>query len=63
MNWALVTGSGVRDTMAEWQVIEDNEQIKAEFTGYKDGAVRLKEGGWAMLPTTAAMIDTYKVLQ
>ena len=49
--------------MAEWQVIEDNEQIKAEFTGYKDGAVRLKEGGWAMLPTTAAMIDTYKVLQ
>ena len=49
--------------MAEWEIIEDNEQIKAEFTGYKDGCVRLKEGGWAMLPTTAAMIDTYKVLQ
>merc|ERR1711936_149922 len=43
--------------------IEDNEQIKAEFTGYKDGAVRLKEGGWAMLPTTAAMIDTYKSME
>ena len=28
---------------------------------HKEGMVRLKEGGWAMLPTTAAMIDTYKV--
>ena len=49
--------------MTEWEVIEENDQIKAEFTGYKDGAVRLKTGGWAMLPTTAAMIDTYKVWQ
>ena len=49
--------------MTEWEVMEDNEEIKAEFQGYKEGMVRLKEGGWAMLPTTAAMIDTYKVQQ
>ena len=47
--------------MTEWEVIEDNEEIKAEFRGYKEGMVRLKEGGWAMIPSTAAMIDTYKV--
>ena len=47
--------------MTEWEVIEDNEELKAEFRGYKEGMVRLKEGGWAMLPSTAAMIDTYKV--
>ena len=49
--------------MTEWEVMEDNEEIKAEFQGYKEGMVRLKEGGWAMLPSTAAMIDTYKVQQ
>ena len=47
--------------MTEWETIEDNEGIKAEFRGYREGLVRLKEGGWALLPTTAAMIDTYKV--
>jgi len=47
--------------MTEWETIEDNEEIKAEFQGYKDGMARLKEGGWAFLPSTAAMIDTYKV--
>ena len=47
--------------MTDWEEMEDNEEIKAEFRGYKEGMVRLKEGGWAMLPTTAAMIDTYKV--
>ena len=31
--------------MTEWEVIEDNEEIKAEFRGYKEGMVRLKEGG------------------
>ena len=49
--------------MTEWEVIEENEELKAEFRGYKEGMVRLKEGGWAMLPSTAAMIDTYKVQQ
>ena len=49
--------------MTDWEVIEENEQIKAEFTGYKEGAVRLKAGGWTMLPTTAAMIDTYKAMK
>ena len=44
-------------------MMEENEEIKAEFQGYKEGMVRLKEGGWAMLPSTAAMIDTYKVQQ
>ena len=47
--------------MSEWEVMEDNEEIKAEFQGYKEGLVRLKEGGWALPPSTAAMIDTYKV--
>ena len=47
--------------MTEWETIEDNEEIKAEFRGYKEGMVRLREGGWALLPNTAAMIDTYKV--
>ena len=47
--------------MTEWETIEENEEIKAEFLGYKEGVVRLKEGGWALLPTTAAMIETYKV--
>ena len=46
--------------MTEWETIEDNEEIKAEFRGYKEGLVRLREGGWALLPATAAMIDTYK---
>ena len=47
--------------MTDWETIEENEEIKAEFLGYKDGMVRLRQGGWALLPTTAAMIDTYKV--
>ena len=47
--------------MTEWETIEENEEIKAEFLGYKEGVVRLKEGGWALLPATAAMIETYKV--
>jgi len=48
--------------MTEWETIEDNEEIKAEFRGYKEGMVRLREGGWALLPNTAAMIDTYKAM-
>ena len=47
--------------MTDWETIEENEEIKAEFLGYKDGMVRLRQGGWALLPSTAAMIDTYKV--
>ena len=41
-----------------WNEIEDNEQIKAECSGYRDGLVRSTCGGWTMLPTTAAMILT-----
>ena len=32
--------------MGDWNVIEDNDELKKEFEGYKDGLVRYGTEGW-----------------
>jgi hypothetical protein len=39
-----------------WEEVEENEEIKKGFTGYRDGLVTSTPGGWTMLPTTANLI-------
>ena len=45
----------------DWEVIEDNERIKAEFKDYADGLVRHKETQFVVPPRTAKAIPIYKV--
>jgi len=41
-----------------WNPVQDNEKIKKEFLGYRDGLVQSAEGNWTMLPTTAKLVPT-----
>ena len=44
-----------------WREIEDNEDLKREFRGYKQGLVRFGPAGWCFAPGTAEMVSKYQV--
>ena len=46
-----------------WSEIDDNDEIKEEFLGYKEGLVRYGKKGWAFAPGTSEMISQYQVKQ
>ena len=45
----------------KWREIEDNEDLKREFRGYKQGLVRFGPAGWCFAPGTAEMVSKYQV--
>ena len=45
----------------KWREIEDNEDLKREFRGYKRGLVRFGPAGWCFAPGTAEMVSKYQV--
>jgi len=47
----------------QFMELEDNETIKAEYTGYKEGLVRSIPGDWTMLPATAALVPDYMEME
>ena len=47
--------------MNMFDVIEENDEIKEEFKGYKNGLVRYGKERWCFLKSTAAMMQEYKV--
>jgi len=49
--------------MNMFDVIEENDEIKEEFKGYKNGLVRYGKERWCFLKSTAAMMQEYKNLE
>ena len=48
----------------KWVEVEENDQIKEQFKGYREGLVSYSDGetDWVIQPPTAKMIEKYKVI-
>ena len=48
---------------SDWEIIEENEQIKQDFKGeaYRNGLLRHKNNNWVFFPSTVAKLPKYKV--
>ena len=48
---------------SDWEIIEENEQIKQDFQGeaYRNGLLRHKNNNWVFFPSTVEVLPKYKV--
>ena len=48
-------------SVKEWDIIEENEEIKKDFQGFTKGLVRFGDQGWTFKPKTAEWIAEFQV--
>ena len=49
-------------SVKEWDIIEENEEIKKDFQGFTKGLVRFGFQGWTFKPKTAEWMAEFQVI-